>query len=328
MAFVTEKDQTLEIINSVRKSKTSMAIFCTASHWNAEAILLAAQRFAEKNNISKIPISVAMTVNYEYLSQASRVTYNKDFKAGFLSIMEHIKALCAYKDSPYYNVIVLPHLDHADPGRDRWALDYAPSHLASVMFDAQKYSKEDNIRMTKEYVKKNGDTILIEGIMEELSVEGLHHSKTNDKYVERAIKYCKQTGVDFLVADLGTEQQSSGIGKCEYLGHRARELTKNLGKSMLVLHGTSCLNINQMTTLAEDGVVRVNMWTRIAREAGQYAANKLIDRAKKISNGDFEAIESKQYLYDSIEKASDIMEETLEVLGYGNLGDKLENYLI
>jgi hypothetical protein len=62
------------------------------------------------------------------------------------------------------------------------------------------------------------------------------------------------------------------------------------------------------------------MWTRIARESGQYAARKLLQRMDKIKDGDFESSESRQYLFDSIEKAADIMEETLELLGYRNLG--------
>ena len=41
-------------------------------------------------------------------------------------------------------------------------------------------------------------------------------------------------------------------------------------------------------------------------------------------NGDFESSESRQYIFDSIEKAADIMEETLGLLGYINLrGEKL-----
>lgn len=161
--------------------------------------------------------------------------------------------------------------------------------------------------------------------MDEISVEGCAQGKGSEGYIEKAIEYTSQTGIDFLVADLGTEQQSSNVGKCIYLGDRARELTKNLGKSMLVLHGTSCLNNEQMTSLSQDGVIRVNMWTRIAREAGQYAALKLTKRIEDIFYGSFEAVESRQYLYESIEKAADIMEETLSILGYGNLNNDLNN---
>ncbi len=319
MSIVKDREQALDIIKNLAAKKTSMAIFCTASHWNTEAILLAASRFAEKNNIKDMPLAVAMTFTYPYMPQAKRVTYSKDPITGFISNMEHLIALCGSNSSPYSNITVLPHLDHGGPERDKWALTEGIPYLASAMFDAQKYPPEENIALTREYVKKYGNKILIEGIMEELSVEGYTQSVRDDRYIEKATDYISKTGVDFLVADLGTEQQSSSVGKSEYLKERARELTRSLGRGMLVLHGTSCLSSSQMSSLAEDGVVRVNMWTRIAREAGQYAAEKLTERIDKIRDGDFESAESKQYIYDSIEKAADIMEEVLELLGYKNL---------
>ena len=322
MSIITDRDQALKTINGLTKKQISMAIFCTASHWNTEAVLLAASRFAKKHNIMKIPLAISMTFNYPYMPQSPRVTYNGDARCGFISIMEHMKVLCGEKDSPYENVAVLPHLDHADPARDKWALTEGLTYLASVMFDAQKYTPQENISMTGQYVKKYGDRVLIEGIMEELSVEGYATGKGDDSYIEKALDYIPRTGVDFLVADLGTEQQSSSIGKSKYLGKRARELTGELGKAMLVLHGTSCLTNELMTGLPKDGIVRVNIWTRIVREAGQFAARKLVERMDKVEKGDFESTESRQYLYDSIEKAADIMEDTLEILGYKKLGQE------
>jgi fructose/tagatose bisphosphate aldolase len=248
------------------------------------------------------------------------VTYSGDPRAGFLSMMEHLKILCGDDGSPYENVSVLPHADHSDPVRDNWVLTEGLRYLVSVMFDAQKYPSRENIELTSNYMKKYGKQVLVEGIMEELSVEGHAVGKGDDRYVEKAVEYISSTGVDFLVADLGTEQQSSSIGKAGYMGDRARELTGELGKAMLVLHGTSCLTNEQMAGLPGDGIVRVNIWTRIVREAGQYAARKIIERMDRIKQGDFEASESRQYLFDSIEKAADIMEEILEILGYKNLG--------
>ena len=60
---------------NVNRKKVCMAIFCTASHWNTEAILLAADRFARKYEIDRIPIAVAMTLNYRNMPQVRRVTY-------------------------------------------------------------------------------------------------------------------------------------------------------------------------------------------------------------------------------------------------------------
>ena len=62
---------------------------------------------------------------------------------------------------------------------------------------------------------------------------------STDGYLEKANSYVKATGIDFLVADLGIEQQPSNSGGVKYLKERARGLTSTLGRMMLVLHGTS-----------------------------------------------------------------------------------------
>jgi fructose/tagatose bisphosphate aldolase len=319
MSINTNRKTATATIDRLRERQVSMAIFCTASHWNTEAILLAAQRYAEKHGIDKIPLAVAMTYRYPHMRQAERITRSRDAKTGFISIMRHLQTLCADADSPYANVEVLPHLDHADPSRDIWALTEGLPWLASVMFDAQSYPEAQNRRLTTDYVRQYGQTVLIEGIMEQLAVQGGPRARQTDAYIDKACDYVRQTGIDFLVADLGTEQQSTHIGDCTYLGERARALHASLGQAMLVLHGTSSLSDEQMRSLAIDGIIRVNMWTRIARESGQYAAQRLIARSGAIAGGDFEATESRQYLDDSIDKAAEIMEQVLDILGYGNL---------
>ena len=321
MPIITDRSKTLRIVENVIEKKVSMAIFCTASHWNTEAILLAAQKLCDKYQIESIPLAIAMTFNYPYMPQAQRITHCKNPRLGFLSIMDHLHLLCNNTDSPYRNIAVLPHLDHADPERDKWALTEGTKYLASAMFDAQRYPSEQNISMTRDYVNRYGNEILVEGIMEELVVADKHakgNTPVTDNYLDRAATYVKATGVDFLVADLGTEQQAANSGDVCYMQERARGLTGILGRKMLVLHGTSSLNCNQMSSLADDGVVRVNMWTKIAREAGKYAAGNLFKRAEALFCNDFESVESNRYLMDSIDKASDLMLEILETLNYQN----------
>jgi len=316
---ITDRRKAEKILEACAQNKVSMAVFCTGSFWNTEAILLAAKRFAEKHDIESLPITVAMTFNYPYMPQAQRINYAGTASEGLMSCLAHLNVLCKDKTSTYSSITALPHLDHADPKRDEWALTKAAPHLASVLFDAQTYPYEDNVKLTADYVKKYGREVMVEGIIEQLTVEGMHEGHKTDDYVARAAEYIKNTNIDFLVADLGTEQQSGAVGKCEYLSGRARELTAALGRPMLVLHGTSCLDDSQMATLANDGVLRVNMWTRIAREAGQYAAKRLMERYGDIEKGIFEACEGRQYLCDMTEKAADIMEHILGVLGYANL---------
>lgn len=319
MSIITEKNASLKVFDKAIEKGTSIGIFCTGSYWNTEAILIAAQRIADKYQIEQVPVVVSTTFNYDHMSQSQRFLYAKDTKMGILSHFAHLKALASNKYTPYKNVAVLPHLDHANPVRDRWALTCALEYFSSVMFDCQLYPFEENMKLTTEYVKNYGKDVLVEGIFESLNVSDGAVASHIDNYCENAIKYVKTTGVDFAVADLGTEQQSTSVGKAKYDKKRALELTAALGKKMLVLHGTSCLDSEQIKGLASDGVVRVNMWTRIAREAGQYSAEKLVSRMDKIKAGDFESTESMQYMRDNVEKAADIMEEMMELYGYPNL---------
>jgi len=318
VAFITNREQAKDIIDNIVKQQATLAILCTASHWNTEAVLRAAQVVAQKYGLKRIPVALAVTSNYEYMQQTKRVTRSKSAKIGLRAVMDYCKLLCDGSDAPYPEVDVLPHLDHADPAVDSWELTEGLEYFCSVMFDAQKYSYEENIRMTSDYVKKYGDKVLVEGAVEALSVGGAKRAKQNKDYIDKATEYIKKTGIDYLVADLGTEQQSEGT-EAKYLKERAIELTQNLGRSMLVLHGTSSLRNEDIMGFSEDGVVRVNMWTRIVREAGQYAAKKLVERYELIEGNNFEACEAMQFINDNIDHAAEIMVQVMESLGYGGI---------
>lgn len=318
MPVITNRKESLKIADKLAACGTSIGIFGTASSWNTEAILMAAQRIADKYQLETVPVVVSSTFTYEHMPQCERMTYCGNPQLGLIANMAYLHALCDDKYSPYRNVLVLPHLDHADPIKDRWALTTGMQYFSSVMFDAQRFPYEDNLKMTKEYVQNYGQDVLVEGIMEMLNVEGSSRAAQADDYCTRAVEYVKQTGIDFLVADLGTEQQSATTGSGTYYGDRARKLTEVLGKKMLVLHGTSSLTEAQIKGLAEDGVLRVNMWTRIAREAGQYAAQQAFRRKEAMDAGNFDAADSRAYMRHCAEKAADIMEEMMELFGYGN----------
>ncbi|NLE68263.1 MAG: class II fructose-bisphosphate aldolase [Lentisphaerae bacterium] len=319
MAVITDRAMVEGIMQDARESCVSVAMFCSASAWNNEAILMAAQRFGKKHGIKNVPVIVGMTGSYEHMPQCRRATYSLDLKAGFLSIINSLKALAGEKDSPYYDILVMPQLDHGDPVGDKWILEEGIKYLSGVLFDCQRFSFEENIAMTSAYVKKFSGRVMVEAIMETLSVIGTKAQAVKDEhYVDNAVRYAKKTGTDFLVADLGTEQQSTGTDAV-YLKDRARMLTEALGRKMLVLHGVSSLKPDQIKGLASDGVVKVNMWTRIVREAGIYAAEKIREREPDMAKGDFDACDPQTFINDAFGKAVDIMEEHLAYFNYGNL---------
>ncbi len=325
MPVITEREETLSILDEFRQHGVCMPVLGTASPWNTEAILLALQRHGERAGIAQPAVAIAITFNYPHMPQAQRVTRSRDAVTGFRSIWAHLRELCDRPDSPYANIRVLPHLDHAHPVRDEWALTEGLEYLASVMFDAQEYPLEKNQEMTAQYVRDFGDRVVIEGNFEGLAVGvGEAHGVKADvgsevEYAEKVESYVKATNVDLMVADLGTEQQAARVGDVVYLKERAQTITDILGSSRLVLHGTSSLSNKDFSGLEEDGVIRTNIWTRIAREAGQEAGEKLVARIDALRGGDFEAADAKTYLDDATEAAARIMEEILDLLGYSRM---------
>ena len=321
MAVITDRVLVEKVLADAKDKGCSVALFCTASPWNNEAILKACQDFGRKHGIEHVPVIVGMTGSYRHMQQCKRVTMSHDLKTGFLTILDSPHELAGRKDSPYYDVLVMPQLDHGDPEADEWIFKYGIEYLAGVMFDCQRFPYEKNVEMTKEYIKNYGKQVMVESAMEELSVLGHYANENKDEnYVERAVAYMKETGTDFLVADLGTEQQSTGMNAV-YLKDRARMLTAALGEKKLVLHGVSSLPADQITGLADDGIVKVNMWTRIAREAGQYAAAKIKEREEDMAKGVFDACDPQTYINDATTKAVEIMEEHLAYFNYGKLAD-------
>jgi fructose/tagatose bisphosphate aldolase len=143
--------------------------------------------------------------------------------------------------------------------------------------------------------------------------------RSEEEYAEKVAQYVKDTGVDLMVADLGTEQQAVRQGGVVYLRDRARAINELLGSSRLVLHGSSSLDRKDLGGLEDDGVIRTNIWTRIAREAGQAAAEKVAGRIDAVRKGDFESCDSRAYLDDLTERAAAIMEEILDLLGYSKM---------
>lgn len=325
MPVITDRNETLSVLDEFRARGVCMALFCTASPWNTEAILLALKRCGEKEGIPSPAAAIGLTFNYPHMPQAQRVNFSRDPSAGFRVIWSHLRELCGRPGSPYGSVRVLPHLDHAHPERDRWALTEGLECLASVMFDAQEYPLEKNRELTAQYVKTYGKRVVVEGNFEGLAVavgeaHGVKASvRSEGEYAQRVAEYVRATGVDLMVADLGTEQQSAKAGGAVYRRERARAIAKLLGSSRLVLHGSSSLTKEDFAGLEADGIIRANMWTRIVREAGQAAAEKLVGRIGAIRSGEFEAVDAKSYLDDVTERAARIMEEILDVLGYGKM---------
>ena len=98
----------------------------------------------------------------------------------------------------------------------------------------------------------------------------------------------KQTGCDFIVANLGTEHRASAA-ELKYHGDLARQIKEKIG-SKIVLHGASSVGTDQITKLFDDGVCKVNIWTILERDSTSELMEQMLYNISKIT-GSQKAIE-------------------------------------
>jgi fructose-bisphosphate aldolase class II len=167
------------------------------------------------------------------------------------------------------------------------------------MWDCSKYSMRDNIRMVRDFVGKNKGRFIIEGAVDEI----YNYSASNEPLEvidnitepETAEHYHRETGVDLLVANLGTEHRRTE-GTVAYHGPEARMISQRVGRR-LVLHGTSSLKEEDIKHLRADGIVKVNLWGNLEAKPGKELLIKLIRKMEhQLSKGQVEELVSAGYL--------------------------------
>jgi len=101
---------------------------------------------------------------------------------------------------------------------------------------------------------------------------------------DMAARYISETGVDIIVANLGTEHRSSGANLF-YHRELACEITKRTG-TCLCLHGTSSVPVDKLALLFDDGIRKVNIWTAFERDSSAPLFQKMLENASKIIGRD------------------------------------------
>jgi len=278
MAIITNGEQAREILNSLINTTSSLPCFCTESVYTTEAIFRGAKAYKEEKNIQgNLPLIIAFTASYEDRQQLKNYTGLADFREGMLAVKSDIERL-ARNDGPYSDIDVIVHLDHAQPGQDNWIVEEYRDFISSVMWDCSHYSLKDNVRMMNEFREKYRANFIIEGAVDEIYNYNANNERTgvidNITSAETALKYYTETGVDLMVANLGTEHRRTE-GSVEYHSKEAREISKLVGRR-LVLHGTSSLKEEDLGKLHEDGIVKVNLWGNLESVPGKVLAETLI----------------------------------------------------
>ena len=250
---------------------------CSENQTTTEAILSAASDFGRTHGIKDVPVIIAITVNYDHRSQAPNYTHSRDWKTGLRLFLGDIEAL-AGKGGIYDDVHVMIHLDHIQHDVDRALWDGDLSAYSSIMFDASSLPFDKNIELTARFVEKKGKSILIEGACDEIM--DATGEQTNDLTTPaNAERYMRETGVDMIVANLGTEHRASGR-ELMYHGEQARAIKAKTG-AKIVLHGASSVSNEQVKGLFDDGVCKVNIWTALERDSSPVLFENLVRNASK-----------------------------------------------
>ncbi|MCQ2142836.1 MAG: class II fructose-bisphosphate aldolase [Bacteroidales bacterium] len=233
---------------------------CTENLTTTEAIIAAAAEYAREHGMERIPVTLAITNQYDHRSQSVFYTHTRRWDVGLELFYADAKII----SDAYPEVDLLLHLDHAQYDSDAGLLESDLSRFSSVMYDASALPLEENIRLTAAYVARKGDEIMIEGACDEIvDATGTAHNDITD--AAKCEDYFRRTGVDMVVANLGTEHRASGKN-LHYYGEAARAIKDRIGPR-ICLHGTSSVSNDEIKALFNDGIAKVNIWTALERDS-------------------------------------------------------------
>ncbi len=282
MPLVTGRKQVLDIYKKAAEKKWVIPTFCSENLTTTEAILSAYSDYSKKIGMPDIPVTIAITNQYSHRSQSVNYTNTRKWDIGLKLFTADIEVLTS-PGSPFESLNVMTLLDHTQWDSDAHLLKWDMSRFSMIMYDASTLPFEENIRKTAEFVKNNGQKIVIEGACDEI-IDAGGNEASNLTTPENAKQYIEETGVDFIVANLGTEHRASAE-ELKYHDDLARNISRVTGPK-LVLHGTSSVKPDQLENLFEDGVAKVNIWTCLERDSSPDLFIDMVKNAAKIIGSD------------------------------------------
>ena len=260
MPIITGRKKVLAVYEDAAKKGWVIPCICSENLTTTEAILSATSEFAKEKGYDSVPVTIAITNQYDHRSQSVFYTNTRRWDIGlklFRSDLEIVSQV-------FPNVDVLIHLDHAQHDTDAEMLESDLSMYSSVMYDASTLPMEENIKKTKAYVERKGHELLIEGACDEI-VDATGEARCEITDANKCERYIKETGVDVVVANLGTEHRASGQD-LHYYSDAAKAIKAKIGPR-ICLHGTSSVSNDQIAKLFDDGICKVNIWTALERDS-------------------------------------------------------------
>ncbi len=279
MPIITDYNEVKEVYQEAAEKGVALPVFCAEDRETLEAILASASEFGKKIGVDNLPIIPAWTSRYPARGQMTLVSACGDAVLGSQLMFSDLECF-AGENSPYSNLRILPHLDHAFPWLDMDILNGFADQFASVMCDASEKPFDENIKITAEYAERMKGRVVVEGAVDEIFSAGGEGEKNEPTTPEQAQRFLDQTGVDIIVPNVGTEHRATA-DQVNYLSDSARAISDQVGKIMC-LHGTSSVKAEDLARLPEDGFVKINVYTTIAVHGGQALARELLDNVGNI----------------------------------------------
>lgn len=274
MPLITSRPEVLATFAEATARRWVIPALGTENLTTSEAVLSAALLRAQETNCPNLPVMLAVTNRYPERTQSAYYTHTRDWRTGLELLLADL-AVLAGPHSPFCELRIMLHLDHIQHDLDEqlWRGDLR--RFSSIMFDASTLPFEENLRQTREFVAVRGSEIVIEGACDYVGGKDNRLTETAD-----ALRFARETGVDWIVPNLGTEHRA-GSSVLRYAGEQARKLRDAVG-SMLVLHGASSVAPDQLGALFEDGIIKVNLWTALERDASARLLEEMVTHAAKV----------------------------------------------
>lgn len=278
MPLILDRKHVLDVYAEAADRKWVLPTFNTESLTTTEAILEAVNEYGRSIGIKDLPIIIGITNKYRPRPQSVYLTQTHRWDLGLRLFLADLKVLTS-QDSPFANLKVMIHLDHIQWDEDKELLEWDMQQFSSIMYDASTLLFEQNIQKTAAFMEQYGDIILVEGACDEIaeSTQSVSNDLTTPDMAE---KFHQETGVDIIVANLGTEHRATAA-ILQYHSDLAREITKRIGPR-LCMHGTSSVPTQQITHLFDDGIRKVNIWTALERDSSSALLQEMIENAAKI----------------------------------------------
>jgi fructose-bisphosphate aldolase class II len=274
MALITDASHAREVFAEARERGVALINLNPESPRGIEACLRAARDFGERLGAPDLPILLSLCGSYHGRPQAKYFTSLNDALYGFDCWAANVE-FYTDRSGPFGPLRVLTHLDHGQPDKDEEILEHRLEKLASVMYDGSTLPFDENMKRTARYVERYRDQVVVEGAVDEMFEAGTGVQKNQITTVEHAQRFIRETGVDIIVPNLGTEHRAAER-ELRYHGDAARAISGAVGK-ILCLHGTSSLSPEDFPRLKDDGIIKVNIWTAIEKAGAQAAVRKALE---------------------------------------------------